>query len=223
MKDVAARTARFSIAALTLSLAGIGAAQAGQFGVRVLDDAGQPVAGASVCIGLEGNYSQFGALFTDADGTASTEVPNVPLVVTVSKTRFAGVRMPEPARGFNLIKEVRLSEGVPGPRCRAGSTLAGPGVPDIRIDDIDVDGSGARTVLTASVTGEPTHYRVGADEGFGDADWQRFDERMPLSGQLSEADQVYVQLRRYEGDANGWLEARSDITTVQLRAPTFAN
>lgn len=99
-------------------------AEASQFGVRVVDDAGEPVSGASVCVGLPGNYKQFGALFTNANGMAMTDVPNVPLVVTISKTRFSGIRMREPARGFSLIREVRLSDGTPGPRCKAGSTIA---------------------------------------------------------------------------------------------------
>ena len=74
--------------AVLLGLSSLGSAHAAKFGVRVVDDLGKPVAGASVCIGLEGNYKQFGAMFTGADGNAIVEVPNVPLVVTVSKTRF---------------------------------------------------------------------------------------------------------------------------------------
>jgi len=59
---------------------------AATFGVRVIDESGKPVSGASVCM-----------------------------------------RVQEPARGFNLIKDMTLIEGIPGPRCRADSALASAG------------------------------------------------------------------------------------------------
>jgi len=71
-----------SMAVVTLS-AFVLPAHAAKFGVRVVDDNGIPVAGASVCIGLQGNYKQFAATFTDTQGQVVVEVPNVPLLVTV--------------------------------------------------------------------------------------------------------------------------------------------
>ena len=189
---------------------------AATFGVRVVDAAGQPVPGASVCVGLEGNYRQFGALFTDLDGQATVDVPNVPLVVTVSKTRFSGVRRNEPARGFDLIREVRLAEGVPGPRCKAGSTVAEPGHDPILIRDVDVvAGTGAPTVF-ARVTGAPTHYRIGSDRELADAAWRRFADAITVPGSLADEPSVFLQLRRYQGTPDAWLEARSAITEVEL-------
>jgi len=208
-------TAPLVLVALSLGLA-CGTARAASFGVQVVDDTGRAVAGASVCIGLPGNYSQFGALFTDADGRAGTDVPNVPLVVTVSKTRFAAVRISEPARAFDLVKQVVLDAGaIPGPRCRAGSSLAQPGV-GLGIDRVDVDRRGERIRLSASVSGAPTHYRLFASEDFPAGEWRPYEPIMTLPDTLSGASEVYLQLRRYEGGERGWLEALSAVRPVRL-------
>ena len=211
-------TVAAAAAALAAAIALPQAVSAATFGVRVVDEAGAPVAGASVCVGLEGNYRQFGALFTDLDGVARVDVPNVPLVVTVSKTRFSGVRRNEPARGFDLVREVRLAEGVPGPRCKAGSTVAEPGHDPILIRDVDVRGAGGAPVVSARVTGEPTHYRIGPDRELEDAAWQRFRDAMLVPGSLADEPSVFLQLRRYVGTPDAWLEARSAVTEVELPA-----
>ncbi len=207
------------ISAITL-LAAISSAapvlHAATFGVRVVDNAGVPVAGAAVCVGMQGNYKQFGALFTDASGTATVDVPNVPLIVTVSKDRTAGIRISEPARGFNLIKQVRLIDGIPGPRCRAGSSLAdAPGVEQIHIANIAVREGTYSTTLQPSVTGSPSHYRVSDNEDFSNAKWRRFSTTIPLI-EYAESDTVFVQMRRLEGTAKSWLESRSAVVTVRL-------
>ncbi len=191
-------------------------AQAATFGVRVIDESGEPVVGASVCFGLHGNHKQFGAVFTDDEGIAKTDVPNLPLLVTVSKTRFTGMRVQEPARGFNLIKDVTLIEGIPGPRCRADSALADASGRPIMIRDIDVSESAWSTFLSTEVSGEPTHYRIAAERTFENATWQKYAERIQLPQQLADASEVFVQLRRYAGSANASLESRSDVTSVTL-------
>lgn len=190
-------------------------AQAAVFGVRVVDDTGAPVAGAAVCVGLEGNYKQFGAMFTDSTGTATVDVPNVPLLVTVSKDRTSGIRMSEPARGFNLIKQVRLLEGVPGPRCRAGSSLAKPGVEEILIDNVNVREGVYSTTLSTSVRGNPSHYRVSDNEDFSEAKWRRFSTTITTSD-YPEAEILFLQMRRLEGTAKSWLEARSNVVEVRM-------
>lgn len=203
-----------SLAAL-LGIATMGSAQAAKFGVRVVDEQGKPVAGASVCVGLQGNYKQFGAIFTGPDGNASVEVPNVPFIVTVSKTRFAGTRMTEPARNFTLIREVKLTEGKPGPRCRAGSTLAA-NPPAIYVSDIAIS-KGARTAsLTPSVSGDPSHYRISNLEDFSNADWQKFDTTILMPASLFNEPSVFLQMRNYVGNDKAWLEARSDVITVRM-------
>ena len=214
------RTARRSrsllAAALVLGLAAAGAAEAARFGVRVVDERGQPVAGASVCIGLEGNYGQFGTLFTDADGQADlVEVPNVPFVVTVSKTRFTGLRRGEPARSYDLVRQITLAEGQPGPRCKAGSTLAdGPSLIDVRHVDVETDATSTR--LVPRVSGEPGEYRIAGDGDIEGAPWQRFERSIAVPASLADAPAVYLQLRRYEGSRKSWIEARSNVVTVDL-------
>jgi len=193
-------------------------AHAAKFGVRVVDDNGRPVAGASVCVGLQGNYKQFGATFTDARGQVMIEVPNVPLMVTVSKDRFSGVRSMEPARSFNLIKQVKLRTGVPGPRCRAGSVLAEhkPGIPDIVVTDIAIQEGPFSTTLSPTVSGEPNQYRVSDTEEFEGAQWRDFSSQIALAANLSDTDRVYLQMRKFRGTSAASLESRSEVLTVRL-------
>jgi len=192
-------------------------AHAAKFGVKIINEAGQPVAGAAVCLGLPGDYKQFGALITDKDGLAMADIPNVPLVVTVSKTRFSGIRMNEPARGFNLVKEVVLTEGVPGPRCNAGSSMANNDA--IRIGNVLVTEGAFSTTLEPMVVGEATQYRVSSSSTFAGADWQRFESAISLPSSLAEKPAVYLQLRKYQGNRKAWIEARSDVVAVEL--PVF--
>jgi len=201
---------------LALGLVGASAADAAHFGVRVVDGGGQPVSGASVCIGLEGNYSQFGASFTDIDGNAGpVEVPNVPFVLTISKTRFAGLRLEQPGRDFDLVREVTLPSGAPGPRCKAGSSVvANPPAIDVR--GVDVAAGSGPTTLTPNVSGEPSHYRVARDESFAGAPWRRFEQVIALPEGLAGEPAVYLQMRRYTGNAQAWLEARSNIVAVEI-------
>ena len=193
------------------------AVHASQFGVQVVDESGVPVVGASVCFGLPGNYSQFGALFTDKEGQAIVDVPNVPFVITVSKTRFSGTRISEPARGFNLVKQVKLIEGIPGPRCRAGSSLADLSHSSIEITNVAVDVvAGRTTVLMPEAKGEPTEYRLSSSETFESEPWVRLEKQIALPGALAENDSVFLQLRRFQGKRNSWVEARSAVVTVYL-------
>lgn len=204
-----------SMAVLTLS-AFVLPAHAAKFGVRVVDDNGVPVAGASVCIGLQGNYKQFGATFTDAQGEVMVEVPNVPLLVTVSKDRFTGMRATEPARSFNLMKQVKLREGIPGPRCRAGSKIAEGPSAGIVVTDIAISAGENSTTISPTVDGDPSHYRVSADRDFNDAQWKTFSNQIALAGNLSDSQKVYLQLRKRTGSSKSYLEARSKILTVRL-------
>lgn len=204
-----------SVAVVTLSVFVV-PAHAAKFGVRVVDDNGIPVAGASVCIGLQGNYKQFGATFTDSQGQVMVEVPNVPLLVTVSKDRFTGMRATEPARSYNLIKQVKLREGIPGPRCRAGSKIAQGPSADISVTDIAVKTGAYNTIISPTVNGDPSHYRVSKDKDFNDATWKKFSNQIALAGNLSDSQKVYLQLRKRTGSSKAWMESRSQILTVRL-------
>ncbi len=205
-------------AALVVACSLVSPVHAAKFGVRVVDQNGVPIAGAAVCIGLQGNYKQFAAQFTDTSGNVMVDVPNVPLLVTVSKDRFTGTRSSEPARGFNILKEVKLREGVPGPRCRAGSTLAdiAPNPPSITVRDIAVTNGASRTVLQPNVTGEPSHYRISANEDFEGAGWKRYSNQIALVGELNSSKKVYLQLRKRMGNAKASIETVSDVVTVRI-------
>lgn len=216
-------------------LLAVGTANAAKFGVRVVSESGEPIAGAAVCIGTHGNYRQFAAQFTSITGNVTVEVPNVPLVVTVSRNRFSGIRMAEPARSFNLVKEVRLLDDVPGPRCRAGSTLVNNGSNGgddsylLGVDDIFVqtESSGiggtdsamtevAKMSLIPSVTGYPSHYRLSASTSFDESQWLEFSPAIALPARLHDKKSIYMQLRRRLDKNNGWIEARSDIVSFEL-------
>lgn len=206
-----------AVAALALSLL-VSQAHAAKFGVRVVDENDQAIVGAAVCIGLQGNYKQFAAAFTDAQGKVMVDVPNVPLLVTVSKDRFTGMRITEPARSFNLLKQVRLLEGVPGPRCRAGSSMADikPTVPTIVVTDLAINENTRSTTLSPKVSGEPNQYRISASKDFEGATWAEFDNQIALSGALLDNEKVFLQLRNISGSSKAWLEARSEVMTVRL-------
>lgn len=210
--------------ALVVALAGVNTSHAAKFGVKVVSENGKPLAGIAVCIGTHGNYKQFGAVFTSPSGDAMVDVPNVPLIVTISKNRFTAIRITEPARNFNLIKEIKLKEGVPGPRCRAGSTMVkgkagfGNHKHAVRIDDVHVKDSVFSVTLETSVIGDPSHYRVSESPNFDNTDWLDFESEIDLQGAMVYSKNVFLQLRKYKELGGGWVEARSNVVTVDLPA-----
>jgi len=174
---------KLALATVALTaLASASSASAATFGVRVVDPQGQPVSGASVCVGLAGNYSQFGAEFTGADGVVQVDVP----------------------------------DGVPGPRCRAGSTVAeGPGIPRIVVQDIDIN-KGASLVLRPTVTGSPSEYRIDSDDNFENATWRPYTDSIRVAGSLANESALFLQMRHYAGSSKGWLEARSEVISISI-------
>ncbi len=214
----ARRSLRSGLIALTTTLALTGGtAQAEIFGVRVTNAEGKPLSGVAVCVGIQGNYKRYGTRFTDGSGTAVLDVPNVPLVVTVSKNRFTGTRMTEPARTFSLIKEVKLRDGVPGPRCKAESSMASLGnVPDLLIREIDISGSSSSRSLRPLVDGRPSHYRVSGNSEFVDQEWQVWTDEIMLSQALSGEKELFLQLRNRSGSDDAWVESVSDVITIVM-------
>jgi len=222
-------TKKLLTAALTIGLSfgtlvlATTSAHAARFSVRVVDEIGQPVPGASVCIGLHGNYRQFGTAFTDASGMAGVvDVPNVPFVVTISKTRFAAIRVEQPSTGYDLVREFTLGGGLPGPRCKAGSTVAA-NPPMIRIDDVGVVSQRGSTVLRPTVSGNPNHYRIGFDEDMDFAAWRDFEESIDVPANLVDAGEIYLQLRRFEGTPESNLASESEVVLVKLPGATMPN
>lgn len=188
--------------------------QSASLGVRVVSESGEPLQGVAVCFGTHGNYKRFGATFTAADGQATVDVPNMPIIVTISKNRFMTARLEEPARGFNLVKDVRLTEGVPGRTCKAGSTLVERKA--ITVDRIDVADGVYSVALTPVVSGQPTHYRVSKSAAFANAGWKRFTPVIELTGGLADGGDVYVQFRRQLAVQGAVIEAESDVVTVAV-------
>lgn len=211
------RINNIGVLAVTLLVSLVSTAHAAKFGVKVVSEAGEPVPGVAVCIGTHGDYKQFGAHFTSRAGDVILDVPNVPLVVTISKNRFTGVRLVEPARRFNLVKEVKLVEGIPGPRCRADSSLVdnSPGH-ELTIEDVLVENSVSNVSLFPEVSGEPSHYRISSDKSFSNAKWKKYATSIKLDQGLSEGGSVFLQMRKYSVVKNAWLEARSQVMNVAL-------
>jgi len=209
------KTIKIVVALLAVMTAG--SVHASKFGVRVVSESGEPESGVAVCIGTHGDYKQFGAHFTSRKGDVVIDVPNVPLVVTISKNRFTGVRMTEPARYFSLVKEVKLVEGIPGPRCRADSSLV-DNMPnhELSIDDVVVNQANSKTTLVATVDGQATHYRVSADKSFAGASWQSYTATINLTRRLASSKEIYLQVRKYASANDAWLEARSKIKAIAL-------
>jgi len=212
--SIASRIAVLTAFSGAILLASPASVYAAQFGVSVIDSAGQPVSGADVCLGIHGKYSQYGAARTDEKGQVLMEVPRVPMVVTISKNRYTSVRMNEPARGFNLIKRVELDKGHPNVLCRVGSPPVSTS--SVRIGNVLVSESAFSTVLMPTVSGEPTQYRVSRSPSFTGSKWRRFESSIALSTSLSEENEVYLQMRRYKGSGKSWIEARSEVVSVRL-------
>lgn len=212
-----------TLLAATVGLAAHTAVSATEFGVRVLDPVGAPIAGAAVCVGMPGNPRQFGARMTDRDGRAHLDVPNVPLVVTVSQSRFSSVRVQEPARDFNLVRDITLREGVPGPRCRGGSSLAarseaaGPGELVIERIEFPDTGEGGMALRPLVAGAAPTHYRLGRSvAALEDTRWQSFDSEIALGDGNADVPGLFLQLRRRVGGDDAWIETVSPTVAVRL-------
>jgi len=218
MANLMANTSRVTaLSALSaVTLLATPSLHAAKFGVTLVDATGQPVSGAAVCIGLAGSYSQFGSAHTDENGFAILDVPTAPTVVTISKNNFNSIRVTEPARNFNLIKKIQLTPGSQNVRCEVDDFEASAS--SVKIGNVLVSESAFSTVLRPNVSGEPTEYRVSRIPSFTASSWQRFESTIALSTRLSEEDEVFLQMRRFKGSGSSWIEARSEVVSVQLPA-----
>lgn len=192
-------------------------ANAAKFGVKIVNESGQAVEGAAVCVGMPGNYNQFGSLLTDKSGLAMLDVPKIPFVLTVSKNFVGSMKVGEPARGFNIIKELTLKQGTSAAKCNVVGLVKSES--SVKISDVQVTDNIYTTTLKPQVVGEPTEYRISRTPSFEGAKWKRFETSIALSARLSEEDEVYIQMRRYAALNKSWIEAKSDVVNVKL--PTF--
>ena len=214
MKKFTTMSALYVVAAL-MCLLGT-SAHAAKFGIRVVSPDGQPIAGAAVCIGTAGDYKKFAALFTSVDGDVQVDVPPVPLVVTVSKTRFAGTRLSEPARNYSLVKIVELQDGIPGPRCKAGSTYvdASEGN-DLRIRDVAVRDNAVNVQLVPELNNSANHYRLASSNKLDNLGWRKLPSAIAVDQNLL-GGKVYLQVARIASVKGGRIEAHSNVMPVDL-------
>jgi len=208
----------FSTAIASMLLIAAGSAHAAKFGVKVVSADGTPVAGAAVCIGTHGNYKQFAAVFTSSEGDVVVDVPPVPLLVTVSKNRFSAVRLAEPARRYNLVKTVKLQEGIPGPRCKADSSLAdaeitngGPTISNVAVRDEVFNVS-----LMPRVSGTVNKYRIGTSRSMQNAVWENYSREIVVDPKML-GKTVYLQVAKVLQQEGASIEAHSNVVEVNLR------
>ena len=209
----------FSAAVAAMLLVATGTAHAAKFGVKVVSADGTPVAGAAVCIGTHGNYKQFAAVFTSSEGNVVVDVPPVPLLVTVSKSRFSAVRLSEPARRYNLIKTVKLQDGMPGPRCKADSSMAdGAGVTNggPTISKVDVSDKVFNVALRATVSGGVNKYRIASSRSMQNAVWEDFRQEIVVDPKML-GKTVYLQVAKVVQQKGASLEAHSNVVEVNLQ------
>jgi len=208
----------FSAAIAAMLMVATGAAHAAKFGVKVVSADGTPIAGAAVCIGTHGNYKQFAAVFTSADGDVIVDVPPVPLLVTVSKSRFSAVRLSEPARRYNLVKTIKLQDGIPGPRCKADSSMADAGVTSggPSISSVGIRDKAFNVSLMPRVSGGVNRYRIATSRSMKNASWENFTSEIVVDPRML-GKTVYLQVAKVVQQQGASIEAHSNVVEVNLR------
>jgi len=111
LTNLAARTLA---AAFALSVFVSTPAHAAKIGVRVLDaNSGLPVPNASVCLGTANNPTIYGTGVTSFAGLALYDnVPEKPILITVSKSNFRGIALQTFPKDDNVITDVLVTEGL---------------------------------------------------------------------------------------------------------------
>ncbi len=194
--------------------------------VQVTDrQLGNALANASVCLGTPANPVQFGAKFSGENGyVVFEEVPETPLILTVSRPEYTGYQRRQTARRFDITLRVGLVTGGLGPICDLGEVATSPAltdgavsIPAFHLGAVDSPG-GERTVrLNAVVTGNPTHYRVAEHWGFEGVEW--IDYKSQLLYKLSEGagkKRVYFQVRRLKQLDGAHVESLSGIAQATI-------
>ncbi|MDO6461460.1 carboxypeptidase-like regulatory domain-containing protein [Granulosicoccaceae sp. 1_MG-2023] len=201
---------------VVIGIVAISQAEAADYGVRVMDEQGRPLADAAVCVGTSARHDQFGVMMTDENGVAMVhDVPAVELKVIVSRSGYQGVALTEPVRNWNLIKGVKLLADGIGPRCDAAGLLEKE-INQASLSVRSLYGSRSRDsyIIEAEIDGAPSHYRVSTSPDFSDAKWLPYERRFSYTPGQAEA--LYYQVRRVAGNKNSWLEARSPVVTLQV-------
>lgn len=224
---------RISLAAVLASgiLTFSNTAQAAKIGVRVLDaNSGLPVANASVCLGTASDPTIYGTGVTSFAGLALYDnVPEKPVLITVSKRNFRGIALQTFPKKDNVVTDVLVTEGLSSKRCRAlklvnlkpGITQGEPtdDVWPMTIDALSYFPSGDDGFsFLAYVRGRPTHYRVSTDPEFMDAEWIAYSDVFhysPLQRDQGKS-ALYFQLRKLVEVEGGKIEAVSDVLSQPI-------
>ncbi len=201
---------------LLAGLIGASRAEAADFGVRVVDEFGQPLAGASVCLGTRAQMDQFGSYVTSPDGhVVLNEAPRVPLNVVVSKQDYQGVRFVEPIRNFNIVTEVTLLLDGEGPVCHSPELAQQEEEKrHLSIANLFASKKGPVYTIRSEIEGEPSHYRISTRKDFKDAKWLPYKKRIKFWGQTD--GNLFYQVKRFTGGKKGWLEARSHVASIAV-------
>ncbi|MEM7257066.1 MAG: hypothetical protein AAF404_06730 [Pseudomonadota bacterium] len=212
-----------TLVAVGLSL--FGSANAAKLGVRVLDaNSGLPVANASVCIGTGSEPSKYGTAVTSYDGMALYDnVPQKPVLITVSKRNFRGIALQAPVNGSNVIKDVLVTEGLSSKKCRALKMVSlKPGISrgetkvewPLEISALSYFPSGDDGLSFLSYSrGKPTHYRVSTHADFKGAEWKVYSDVLHFAptGRDRGKSVLYFQLMKLVRAEGGTIEARSEV------------
>lgn len=217
---------QWALAALLTSVTA--AVQAADLQVRVVErDTRVPLVGIAVCLGTAADPAQFGAKRSGAEGVVQyRDLPDAPLVLTVSGDGYRGYRSSHTLGEFDLTVEVPLPSGGLGPECR-GAPLALETQVELRegdrslvIEEVqvarDADKPEALS-LRLSARGEPSHYRLATRADFAGSEWQAFEPLIEY--QLSDSDVVtlYLQVRRLRGVEGGEVESLSAVARIAVR------
>lgn len=208
-------------------------AQANTIKVHVLDaNKNRPLKNVAVCLGTSANTNQFGAVRTDSQGYVYfSELPKTPLLLTVSGSQRKGVQRVIAATETTLVRTVHLPLGGLGPVCDAPPTAIKikpqkPKMNGLRVAGVNLDRgqsttTSRRVVLSSSIAGTPTHYRISEDPSFKGAEWVEY-QHTPLFT-LSDGDgrkRVYYQVRKSVALGEGTIQTTSNIASdwITLKA-----
>ncbi len=204
--------------------------QAIQVQIRVVDPVQfKPVSNASVCLGTPAQLDQFGSQRTDSRGLVSFNLATrIPALVTVSGHQRKGVQRAVSVGNTNILREITLPRGGMGPNCEASPSLLPitphkrQETPKLRLAGLQLDRGEAQTrsrsvILSPTIHGNATHFRVSEDRNFKDAEWELF-QAAPMY-MLSEGNglkQLYYQAREVMQVEKGKVERLSNVVSDRI-------
>lgn len=187
-------------------------------------NSGLPVANASVCIGTGTEPTKYGTAVTSYDGMALYDnVPEKPVLITVSKRNFRGIALQAPINGNNVIKDVLVTEGLSSKKCRAMKLVSlKPGISrgettdewPLEITALSYFPSGDDGLSFLSYAkGKPTHYRVSTNSDFSGAEWKIYSDVLHYAprGRDRGKPMLYFQLKKSVRIDGGSIDAVSEV------------